>query len=342
MIVIRTLLAVLLISVVEPAFCQQASWKNIETGIDASFRGLSVIDDQVAWVSGTKGTIGLTTDGGGHWTFTKVRDHEQMDFRSLYAFSSKKAVVANAGSPAVILTTADGGTTWTEVYRNTDTAAFFDGIGFWNDSEGIIYGDPIGDRMVVMHTADGGQNWKMLPDAYRPELRKGEASFAASGTAIRCLSHKKVAIATGGTVSRILFSDNRGHKWEATPSPLIQGLSTTGTFSIAFSTDERNAIMVGGDYKRDTLRTKHVFYAHEGAFKAPIEPTRGYRECVEFVRDGVAIATGPSGTDITYDWGAHWRALNDERGLHVARKARDGNRVILAGSNGKIVLADVR
>jgi hypothetical protein len=31
---------------------------------DADFRGLSAASDMVAWVSGTKGTFGRTTDGG--------------------------------------------------------------------------------------------------------------------------------------------------------------------------------------------------------------------------------------------------------------------------------------
>ena len=32
-----------------------------------SIRGLSVVDDNVAWVSGSKGTIAITTNGGKTW-----------------------------------------------------------------------------------------------------------------------------------------------------------------------------------------------------------------------------------------------------------------------------------
>ena len=63
-----------------------------------------------------------------------------MDFRTLYAFNSKEAIIANAGSPANIMRTKDGGITWKIIYANKDSLAFFDGIDFWNDSEGIISG----------------------------------------------------------------------------------------------------------------------------------------------------------------------------------------------------------
>jgi len=39
------------------ALGQQWTLKPVETNVDASFRGLSVVDDKVAWVSGNKGTV---------------------------------------------------------------------------------------------------------------------------------------------------------------------------------------------------------------------------------------------------------------------------------------------
>ena len=79
------------------------------------------------------------------------------------------------------------------------SAAFFDGIGFWNDKEGIIYGDPLKNRLLLLRTNDGGKSWEAFPEQDRPLLAAGEASFAASGTTIRCIGTQKVIIiATGG------------------------------------------------------------------------------------------------------------------------------------------------
>ena len=39
----------------------------------ASFRGLSVVDDNTVWVSGSTGTVGRSWDGGQTWKWIVVR-----------------------------------------------------------------------------------------------------------------------------------------------------------------------------------------------------------------------------------------------------------------------------
>jgi photosystem II stability/assembly factor-like uncharacterized protein len=298
---------------------------------------LSVVDDSVAWLGGTAGTIGRSTNGGITWTFTQVPGHTDVDFRTLYAFDKQKAVIANAGSPAHILLTTDGGASWREVYTNKDSSAFFDGVDFWNDNEGIIFGDPIRGRMLMLRTRDGGMNWGEITTS--PKLKEGEASFAASGTGIRCLNKKDVILATGGKTSRLFLSLDKGQSWRSILTPILQGESTTGTFSIAFR-NFKEGIIVGGDYKRDTLKVAHVFYTLDGGriWKTPASPTRGYRECVEFVDAKRVISTGPTGTDISNNNGISWEPLSDDKGFHVVRKARKGTRIIAAGSKGAIAV----
>src|SRR5262249_36019260 len=129
---------------------QDLVWTKVQTNMDASFRGLSVVDWYTAWVGGTNGVVGRSTDEGKNWTFTRVKNCEKCDFRSVYAFDSLNAVIANAGSPAHIFRTGDGGKTWRMVYEQKDSAAFFDGIDFWNDEDGVIYGDPIDGKMLLL------------------------------------------------------------------------------------------------------------------------------------------------------------------------------------------------
>lgn len=106
----------------------QIYFKKIPIDTSYSFRGLSVVDDSVAWVSGNG--FGRTTNGGENWTFKKVKNFETEDFRSVYAFDFNTAIIANAGSPAYILHTNDGGENWKIVYQNNDSLAFFDGMDF--------------------------------------------------------------------------------------------------------------------------------------------------------------------------------------------------------------------
>lgn len=320
------------LSISQPTTVQ---FKNIPIDTNYSFRGLSVVDDSVAWVSGIRGNVGKSTNGGNTWTFAQVKGFEKSDFRSLYAFNSKEAVIANAGSPAYILRTDDGGKNWNIVYTNKDSLAFFDGVDFWNDKEGIIYGDPINGRMLLLRTSDGGKTWKELPEESRPLMAEGEASFAASGTGIRCYGNDGVVIATGGKVSRLLSAGDTGKTWNSLETPIIQGKSSTGIFSFLIRIGTATRIIVGGDYLNDTLKQAHVFYTLGKYWTAPITPTGGYRECVELISDGfmepVIIAVGPGGSDITMNWGRNWTPLN-QKGFHVIRKARKGKLIIAAGS----------
>jgi photosystem II stability/assembly factor-like uncharacterized protein len=315
-------------------FSQEYKLEKVAVSTTASFRGLSVVDDKVAWLSGSDGWIGLSTDGGHSWAFHQVKDFEKSDFRSLYAFDDRKAIIANAGSPAHILITHDGGENWKSVYSNQHNDAFFDGIDFWNNKEGIIYGDPVDGKMLLLRTTDGGLNWKEIKDA--PILEKGEASFAASGTGIRCSNKNQVMISTGGKLSRLWISKDKGTTWSNIQVPILQGESSTGIFSLA--QNNHSLIVVGGDYLNETLAVNHNFYSLDGGqlWKTPASPTRGYRECVEAITTKIMVATGPTGTDISYDSGITWSALSDEKGLHVVRKSRKGSLVIFAGSKGQV------
>ena len=41
---------------------------ELETNTDASLRGLFVVDENVIWASGSKGTVLLSIDGGKNWS----------------------------------------------------------------------------------------------------------------------------------------------------------------------------------------------------------------------------------------------------------------------------------
>ncbi|NSL87434.1 oxidoreductase [Chitinophaga sp. Mgbs1] len=291
-----------------------------------SIRGLSAVTDDIVWVSGTGGQVGRSTDGGRSWQWTRVSGCDSCDWRSLYAFDEKKAVVINAGEPAHIFMTADGGSTWQRVYFNNTPGIFFDAVEFFDTQEGIAIGDPLQEQFTVLRTHDGGRTWQ--PDTNAPAAGKGESIFAASGTSLITIGGNRVYAATGGTVSRLhQYGDNT---WKALPIPLIQGQATTGTFSIAFL-NSRKGIAVGGDYKNDTLRQGNCALTSDGGrhWTLPRTAPGGFKSCVAYITPELLITTGTSGTDISENGGKDWRKIGD--GFHVARRARNGSRVFLAG-----------
>lgn len=312
--------------------------KNLQSGTKTSIRGLSVVDNSVAWVSGSNGWTSVTTDGGSTWKWKQIPGYEKFDFRDIEAFSGNDAIIVNAGSPAVILLTHDGGSTWTEVYRNESADIFLDGMDFQDRSRGVIYGDPIRGKMQLLRTNDGGTSWENISDNLKVNLKEGEASFAASGTGIRALKNGKLFIVSGGIQSRVFVSENFGNNWNVYPCPIIQGKNSTGPFSLAFKNNKRG-VAAGGDYLSDTSSINNFVLTKSGGrtwYKPQTAPF-GYKSSVEYISSKVLIATGTSGTDISRDGGKNWMKLTTE-GYNVVKKAKKGSLVLLSGANGKVAI----
>src|ERR1700743_2866941 len=71
----------------------------LQQGRPTSIRGLSVVDDSVAWLSGSKGTLALTRNGGKTWDWQQVKGFEKSDFRDIEAFSGREAIIMSSGTP---------------------------------------------------------------------------------------------------------------------------------------------------------------------------------------------------------------------------------------------------
>lgn len=317
-------------------FTQTYELSTLNAEANSSIRGLSVVSDSVIWLSGSNGFIGRSADGGQHWKWTKPKGYEQLDFRDIEAFDDQHAVVVNAGSPACILQTSDGGKSWTETYKDTDTAAFLDGIDFWDRSQGIAFGDPVNHHFRLLLTADGGATWTDASSAMKVEAAEGEAAFAASGTSIRTRPGGKVWVVSGGSRSNVYASEDYGLTWKKYDCPVQHGAPGKGAFSIDFLNDTKG-IVVGGDYKNDKDNSNNILLTADGgkSWRKPSRPVFGYRSGVIWYDERNCIATGTSGTDVSRDGGMNWYHISDES-FNAIAKAKKGKLIILAGNKGQI------
>ncbi|HET7898071.1 MAG TPA: YCF48-related protein, partial [Flavisolibacter sp.] len=317
----------------------QTSLPHLDTltsGTQTSLRGLSVVNDNILWVSGTNGTVGKSTNGGKDWKWFQVKAFEKADFRDIEAFDATTAVIISVGEPGYILRTVDGGENWKVVYENKTPGIFLDALDFWNINAGIVIGDPIDGKIFIARTFDGGMSWKAIPDRYRPTAEKGEALFAASGTAITALDRDEAVFVTGGKSSHAYIRDQK------IKLPLIQGKESTGAFSVAVWDHNKlkggnQLVVVGGDYAADSISTNNCFYSNDRGqtWKAPTQPPHGYKSCVDYVTEKELIACGTSGVDFSTDGGDAWAQISRES-YHVCQKAKDGKAVYLAGNNGRV------
>jgi photosystem II stability/assembly factor-like uncharacterized protein len=303
----------------------QSQWTPLQSGSSASLRGLSVVDRQIVWASGERGTVLRTVDGGSTWATFPVPGAERMDLRAVHGRSARVAhVAATAGR---IWRTTDGGATWSLRYQAADTAVFLDAIEFWDDRRGMALGDPIDGHFLVLSTDDAGETWREAPRGARPAAVPGEAAFAASGSSLVLAPEGRAWLGSGGSVARLHVTVNWGASWSVADTPMRQGAPSQGIFAIAIPRTG-SAVIVGGDYAQPDSSRANVSLSADGrtVATAPSGP-RGFRSGVAIHTRGalpaVVIAVGTSGSDLSLNHGGSWTPFG-ATGYHAVRVSRDG------------------
>ncbi|HKQ77317.1 MAG TPA: hypothetical protein VJ810_26700 [Blastocatellia bacterium] len=301
-------------------------WLTQTSGTTARLRGVSAVSATVAWASGANGVYLRTTDGGANWASAIVPGAEALDFRDVDAFDADTAYLLSIGEGdrSRIYKTTDGGKNWQLQFTNRNPKAFFDAMAFWDASHGVAVSDSVDGRFVIIKTTDGGANWKEIPPEKIPPARAGEGAFAASGTCVVTQGKNNVWIGT--TAARALRSTDGGDTWQVAMTPVQTGQPSAGIFSIAFK-DDRNGVVVGGDYRKEGEARDNVATTADGGrtwnlVKGPLPG--GFRSGVAYAPGASMLVTvGPSGSDYSLDGGASWTPIGGQ-GYHAISFAQSG------------------
>lgn len=335
---------------------------SLQSGRTVSIRGLSVVNDRTFWVSGSNGTVGRSLDGGNSMEWMTVTGYEKRDFRDVEAIDEHTAVIMGIDTPAIILRTTDGGKNWEKVFEDTTTGMFLDAMYMHIDSAAIkknkgkptptshslvVIGDPIKNKLYHAWSTNGGQTWERLSNAQwqaMPDIKEGEAFFASSGSNItisRANNSKGIYAVSGGTGASLWTLDKA--RWTFQPLPIIQGGTSTGANAIAFSPSGNKAVIVGGDFAKDTISTNNCvlleFNKGKVIMSTPNVYPHGFRSSVVYVDEQHLVAAGTSGIDVSEDGGKTWRNISGES-YHVIRKAHNGKALYLAGGRGRIAILE--
>ena len=223
------------------------------------------------------------------------------------------------------------------VYKEEHPKVFYDSIEFWNDNEGIAVGDFTDDCISIIITRDGGDSWEKLDCSVFSDIKASEGFFAASDTNISIVDDY-TWIASGGINSRVYFSVDKGRSWQIYNTPILQGESTTGMFSIDFY-DKNNGFAIGGDYTKPKINSLNKITTSDGGktWKSIADnQSPGYRSCVQYFPNSNGqklLAVGFNGVDYSSDSGLTWKHLSDD-GYYTVRFLNDN--VAYAAGNGKI------
>lgn len=300
-----TLLVFLLISLVP-------HWSTQTSGVTARLRGVSAVNERVAWVSGSGSTALRTTDGGLTWQKLNVTS-ETLDFRDIDAIDERTAYILSIGTGEAsrIYKTTDAGATWKLQFKNENPKAFLDAMTFWDAEHGIVFGDSVDGSFDVLITENGGQTWTRVNTNTLPAALPSEGAFAASGTNIAVFGRTHAWVGTGAAAkARVLRTTDRGKTWQASDTPLAAGQSS-GIFSIAFR-DEKHGVVVGGDYSKEKEAVNNLAFTSDGGVTWRLgEGLSGFRSVVAYVPGTkTLIAIGPAGGDYSTDDGKTWKAID--------------------------------
>ena len=338
--------AIVLLAVAPDA---QSTWQPQASGTTARLRGVSVVNEKVAWASGSGGTVVRTIDAGATWEVLPVPDASALDFRDIEAFDAKAAYILaiGAGDKSRIYRTSDGGRNWSLQFTNADPRAFYDAIAFWDAKAGLAMGDPVDGRFTIVRTLDGGKTWLPVPTDRMPPSLPGEGAFAASGTCLVTGGKTLAWFGTGGAEkARVFRSTDRGQAWTVADTPLAAAVPSAGVFSVAFS-GGADGIVVGGDYRQERESGDNVALSSDGGASWTFPGAarlRGFRSAVTFVpgtRWNSLVAVGPAGADRSDDGGRSWTPIGTA-GFHAVSVDPSGRVAWAVGEGGSIAMLVIR
>jgi photosystem II stability/assembly factor-like uncharacterized protein len=306
-----------LISLLPAVSAAQSAWRLEASGTEASLRGIHAVNSNLAWASGSGGTILRTLDGGRHWSACATpRDGAKLDFRAVWAWSARDAIILSSGPGTLsrIYRTTDGCRHWKRMATNADPRGFWDAMVFVSRRKGFVLGDPVDGRFVLLSTGNGGRTWKR---SGAPGLRAQDSAsgaFAASNTSLLARRRGPMFFGAGGAWVYRQTPPHGGHhrSWTATQAPMAHQGPAAGIFSLGYHA--HTIIAVGGDYTRPAEPSGTAAWSHDGGkhWTAARTPPHGYRSAVAWnATEQAWIAAGTNGSDISLDGGQDWQPLGN-------------------------------
>lgn len=300
------------------------------TGTTALLQAVSAADASVVWMTGHRGTVLRSIDGGRTWQAREVPGADSLEFRDVHAASADLAWVLSAGPGALsrIYHTRDGGATWALQFQNADPEAFYDCFAFFNRRRAIAYSDASHQQTNILSTSDGGGTWTSGLKETVPAPLEGEGAFAASGGCVHAYGERHAWVALGGPGARLFRTDNGGATWSVVETPIVRGASA-GNTAVHFR-DAEHGIVVGGrigSYATDTAAAS-VAVTQDGG-RTWVLRSRPGRPGTLFgvtwipaVGPEAAIAAGPGGLFYTANAGRTWTTLDERAFWSVAASGR--------------------
>ena len=297
---------ILMIGFNEPAFAAIV-WTAQTSGTTEFLTGVSAVNTNIAWATGTNGVILHTTNGGTTWTAQTTGTTEIIREVSAVDVNTAWAV----GTNGLILYTTDSGTTWTP--QTSGTTETFRGLSAVDANTAWAVGGT-----EILYTTNAGATWTAQTSGLTIEALRGVSAVDANTA---------WAVATSGT---ILHTTDSGTTW----APQTSG--TTETLREVWAVDSSTAWAVGD---ADT-----ILYTDNGgtSWTAQISGTSGEVLIgVSAVDANIAWVVGGGSGEILYttNAGATWTAQTSGVSSLAEVSAVNTDTAFAVGGAGDIIRA---
>ena len=168
-----------------------STWNPVESGTELALNDVAFVDINHAWVSGDKGLILFSTDGGLTWGRRNTGVEARLLSVSFIGVDDGVVV----GENGTILVTTDGGMTWQRSV--SPTSLRLNAVAFAEDGTAWA----VGDEGTMLRSRDGGVTWTQL--GFQLPLT----------SALRAVSFDGAFGAAVGAEGAVLTTTDNGDSW---------------------------------------------------------------------------------------------------------------------------------
>ena len=191
------------------ALSLNAQWTVQTSGVTSILRSVSVVDANVAFISGDAGKLLKTTNGGINWVnIVAAPIPATIGIDVVRAIDANTVLAITNAAATIVYKTTNSGITWTQVF--SEVGGYEDDIQFKDANNGIMYGDPVGLRWSLWKTTNAGTTWDST-GMYVPQV-----GTEAGWDNAMCVRGNNVWFGT--SAARIYRSTNFGSSWISTPT----------------------------------------------------------------------------------------------------------------------------
>lgn len=278
-----------------------------------SIRAVQAINDSTVIYAANDGQIGYTHNLGKTWTDEILSfEGKNPSFRAI-SKTDENLFLLSIESPAILYRINYDHKDIVYTERNKDV--FYNALSFIDNKNGIAFGDAVNGCFSILLTKNAGKSWAKLPCESIPAMKENEVAFAASNSNIATYKDH-VWLVTGGSVSRVFHSHNKGKSWDVYDTPIVAGRKMTGIYSVDFY-NKNIGIIAGGDYDNKALNTANKALTKDGGKTWTLiadGQLPDFISCIKFVpnSDGKQIiAAGKDKIYLSNDQGTSWKAIHE-------------------------------